>query len=65
MTELSSQVVNSSIYSQEEAGVCQVSQGCDEKQQWKNKLHVRMTSTSPVLLESDFGGALPLLHTLH
>lgn len=59
MTELSSQVVNSSIYSQE-AGVCQVNQGCVKKQQWKNKLLVRMSSTAPVLLESDFGGTLPL-----
>lgn len=59
MAELSSQVVNSSIYGQE-AGVWQVNQGCAEKQQWKNKLLVRMSSTAPVLLESDFGGILPL-----
>lgn len=59
MTALSSQVVNSSIYGQE-AGVCQVNQRCVEKQQWKNKLLVRMSCTAPVLLESDFGGALPL-----
>lgn len=59
MAELSSQVVNSSIYGQE-AGVFQVNQGCAEKQQWKNKLLVRTSSTAPVLLESDFGGVLPL-----
>lgn len=58
MTQLSSQIVSSGIYGQE-AGVCQVNQGCTEKQQWKNKLLVRMSSTAPVLLESDFGGALP------
>lgn len=59
MTELSSQAVNSGIYGQEVA-VCQVNQGCVEKQQWKNKLLVRMSSTAPVLLEGDFGGALTL-----
>lgn len=59
MTEVSSQVVSGSIYGQE-AGVCQVNQGCVEKQQWKNKLLLRMSPTAPVLLESDFGGALRL-----
>lgn len=59
MTELSSQVVNGSIYGQE-VGVCQVTQGCVEKQQWKNKLLVRTSPTASVLLESDFGRALPL-----
>lgn len=48
MTELSSQVVNSGIYGQE-VGVCQVNQGCVEKQQWKNELLVRMSFTAPVL----------------
>lgn len=61
MTELSSQVVNSSIYGQE-AGVCQVNQGCGEKQLWKNQLLVRMSSTAHLARK---WRSPTSLHTLH